>query len=108
MPLILIQGSAPFFSEADETTASAPTSSCCEEGEHGSKTGVKQRSPLPRPNRQDCVNDLINQLSYKSDLSPDKSQTFADTFAKHHKSKLPASVAGEMNAALVGRGRSLT
>ena len=53
------------------------------------------------------MNDLINQLSQESGLSPDKVQIFVDIVVKHIKSKGPASVTGQIDDVLMGRGQSV-
>lgn len=54
------------------------------------------------------MDDLINEVSQKTGLSADKARTVVDTVVNYIESKLPASVAGQIDAALKGQGSSIS
>ena len=52
------------------------------------------------------MDELINTLSQKTGLPEDQARVAVDTVVNYLKSKLPASVAGQVDNALTGEGGS--
>lgn len=52
------------------------------------------------------MDELVNTLSQKTGLSADKARVAVDTVVNYLKSKLPASVAGQVENALTGESSS--
>jgi nucleoid DNA-binding protein len=54
------------------------------------------------------MDELINALSQKTGLSEDKARLAVDIVINYLKSKMPESVAGEVESALAGQGGSFS
>lgn len=54
------------------------------------------------------MDELIDELTHKTGLSPDKARTFVDVVVNYIESRLPAPVAGQIDDALKGEDRSIT
>jgi hypothetical protein len=54
------------------------------------------------------MDELVNTLCQKTGLPEDKARVAVDTVVNYLKSKLPASVAGQVDNALTGEGSSIS
>lgn len=54
------------------------------------------------------MDELVNTLVQKTGLPEDKARLAVDTVVNYLKSKLPASVAGQVDNALAGEGSSIS
>ncbi len=54
------------------------------------------------------MDELVTTLTEKTGLSEDKARVAADTVINYLKSKLPSSVAGQVDNALAGGGSSVS
>ncbi len=53
------------------------------------------------------MDELVSTLTHKTGLPEDKARVAVDTVVNYLKSKLPASVAGQVDNALSGEGSSI-
>lgn len=54
------------------------------------------------------MDELVNTLSQKTGLPEDKARVAVETVVNYIKSKLPESVAGQVDSALTGEGGSIS
>ncbi len=54
------------------------------------------------------MDELVNTLTQKTGLPEDQARVAVDTVVNYLKSKLPASVAGQVDNALSGEGSSIS